>query len=422
MIRVPWRSVLTGICLMGAASLPGQERLTLEQAVAEAARNNAGVLAEKVNISIAEARVLTARLRPNPVMSASGDHTDVLGTGFNEVNGAGPPEYSLRVDFPVERGNKRALRTEVARLSRSVTELTFQNALRSVALEIAGLFVDSQQAHESFTLAKENLAYFDQIVEVNQARLRAGDIAEVELLRSRLALLQQRNVAREAESRWRAALLRLQTALGRSAPSPTLELSGDQRHDPAVPGHQRVREAALLERPDLLALRRDLVRAQVEVRSQEAQAKVDASVGTEYRRQQGVNGMGNSMGVFLAMPLPVFNRNQGEIERARQEQRQIELRVRQLEVLIAGEVDVAHEQAVTAGALLRAIEGEMLGQAREVRRVTEFSYRRGHVALLELLDAQRAYNETVQGLIEARAAYARTLYALDSASGKTVTQ
>lgn len=417
------RLALLAACLLGAAAhAAAQERLTIEQAVAEAAQKNAGLLAEKVNISIAEARVLTARLRPNPVISASGDHLDVLGTGYNETNGGGPPEYSLRVDFPLERGGKRGLRTEAARLARSVTELQFQDALRSIAAEVATLFVDAQQARDGLNLAKENLTYLEQIVAVNQARLKAGEIAEVELLRSRLAALQQRNLVRDAESRRRTALVRLQSAMGRPLPSMTLELAGELRHDSAIPPRDQVRETSLRQRPDLLALRQDLARARMEVRSQQAQAKVDPAVGTEYRRQQGVNGLGNSMGVFLEVPLPVFQRNQGEIERARQEQRQAELRIRQLETLIVGEVDVAHEEAAAAEELLRNIEGEMMEQAREVRRVTEFSYRRGHVTLLELLDAQQAYNATVQGFIEARAAYARTLYGLDSAAGRTVTQ
>jgi outer membrane protein, heavy metal efflux system len=415
-------SIVTAMALASATAVFAGERLTLEQAVSEALGKNAGLLAEKANISIAEARILTARLRPNPVFSTSADHLDALGTGFSEINGGGPAEYSARVDFPIERGGKRRLRTEVAQLARSTTELLFQNAVRSVALDVANQFIDAQVAQASLKLARENFGYFEEIVRVNQARLKAGDIAEVELLRSRLALLQQRNVLREAESRSRAAVIRLGTAIGRGVPSPALELAGDLRHDTQPPTEMQVREAALRERPDLLAARRDLARAGTEVQSQMAQAKVDPVVGSEYRRQQGVNGEANTAGVFLAVPLPVFNRNQGEIERARQEQRQTELRVRQLETLIAGEVGVAHEQMLTARSLLQSIEGEMLTQAVEVRRVTEFSYRRGHVTLLELLDAQRAYNETVQGHIEARAQYARSLYALDAVGGRTVTQ
>jgi outer membrane protein, heavy metal efflux system len=64
--------------------------------------------------------VITARLRPNPVLSLGGDHLDLLGTGFDEVNGAGPPEYSVRVDWLLERGDKRARRTELAQEERAI--------------------------------------------------------------------------------------------------------------------------------------------------------------------------------------------------------------------------------------------------------------------------------------------------------------
>jgi len=420
LIRKSWTLIAVFLGILPHAA--GQENLTLDQAVAEAVQKNLGLMAERANLALADARIITARLRPNPVLSVSGDHLDILGTGYNEINGAGPPEYSVRMDYLLERGGKRRLRTEAAQLARSTSELEFQDAVRTVALDIAGIYVDAQLAQEGLRLARENLSYFQEIVRVNETRLKAGEIAEVELLRSRLATLNQRNLVRQAESRWRAALTRLQTAIGRPTLSRSLQLSADLRRDSTYPARDQALQTALQRRPDLLALRQDYARAGAEVRSQEAQAKVDPAIGTEYRRQQGVNGTGNSMGFFLAVPLPVFNRNQGEIERARQEQRQLDLRARHLEIVIAGEIDVAHEQVQAAETLLRNFEGEMLDQAQEVRRVTEFSYRRGHVTLLELLDAQRAYNETFQGYIEARAEYARSLYLLDSVSGRVVTQ
>jgi cobalt-zinc-cadmium efflux system outer membrane protein len=123
------------------------------------------------------------------------------------------------------------------------------------------------------------------------------------------------------------------------------------------------------------------------------------------------------VGVFFSVPLPVYNRNQGEIERARREQAQIEARIRSLEQEIAAEVANAYEQYATAKTLLESIEADMLEQARRVREVTEFSYRRGEATFVELLDAQRAFNETMQGLNEARAEYARSLFLIDSIRG-----
>src|SRR4029079_16293110 len=78
-------------------------RISIEQAVQEALQNNPGLLAEKLGIPVAETAVITARLRPNPVLSASSDHLDWLGTGYNAVNSAGPVESAFRIDVPWER-------------------------------------------------------------------------------------------------------------------------------------------------------------------------------------------------------------------------------------------------------------------------------------------------------------------------------
>lgn len=411
-----------GLWLAGYLCAQSQpEKLTLGQAVVEAIDKNLGLLAERSNIAIAEARLLTARLRPNPVVSVGGDHMDLLGTGFNELNAGGPTEFSLRTDFLWERAGKRRLRTEVAEAARSVAQLQFLNSVRSVVLDVQNAFVDALLARDSLALARENLRSLNQIVEINAARVKAGDLAEVELIRSRLAALQFENSVRQAELRLRGALVRLQTLLGRAGPSPSFDVTGELSRERASPALEDLRRAARELRPDLRALYRDGQRADAELRSQIAQGKVDYTVGTEYRRQQ-VAAKSNSLGVFFNVPLPVFNRNQGEIERARQEQRQIQWRVRALEAAIAAEVENAHQQFLTAQSLLDTIQGQMVAQARDVREITEFSYKRGEATLLQLLDAERAFNETMQAHNEARAEYARSLYLLDSISGKVVTR
>jgi cobalt-zinc-cadmium efflux system outer membrane protein len=123
------------------------------------------------------------------------------------------------------------------------------------------------------------------------------------------------------------------------------------------------------------------------------------------------------MGFFFSMPLPLFNRNQGEIARAQQERLQVEARIRALETTIENEVETAYLQYENARTTLGRIENSLLGRAQDVRKVTEYSYRRGEATFLEFLDAQRAYNETVQAHNEARAEFARSLYSIDAATG-----
>lgn len=403
---------------LAAGPPPAQplEHLTLDQVITQALSNNAALLAERANIGIAEARVLTAGLRPNPAAAVAGDHMDVLGSGFDDINAGGPTEIVVGFEFTHERGGKRQRRVEAARAARSVAELSFRNVARELVLDVQNAFIDALLARDGLELARENLGFFQQIVGINETRVRTGDLAQVELIRSRLAALQYETSVRQAEVRLRGALTRLQTLMGRP-PSPGFSIAGDLERPDALPLLADLQREAVENRPDLLALRHEAQRASSEVRLELANAKPDVTFGAEYRRQQ-VNARSNSLTVSLGVPLPVFNRNQGEIERARGELRQAELRIRALEAGIAGQVETAYQQFLAARGLLETIRSGMLRQARDVREITDFSYRRGQSSLLELLDAQRAFNETMQGYIEARAEYARSIYAMDFASGK----
>lgn len=406
-----------GVLVLFAGALCA-ETITVEQAVAEALEKNVGLLAERANIAIAEARIITARLRPNPVLSMGSNHLDLLGTHFNDQNGGGPSEMSLHSEFIIERGGKRRARTEAAIAARSVTELQVLDAARTLTLNVQNAFVDVLLAKSSLALAKENSDSAATIVGVNAARVKAGEVAELELIRSRLAALQSENAVRLAEMKVRTSLARLQTVIGRAKPSSTFDVTGELRRDNAIPGLDVLQQLAGEKRPDLNALRRDVARAAAEKRLQVAQAKPDLTFGSEFIRQQ-VNAKANSLSFEVGLPLPVFNRNQGEIARAGAEQRQAELRLRALQAGIAGEAETAWRQLETARDLLQSIESRMLQQARDVREITGFSYRRHEATLLELLDAQRAFNETMQAYNEARAEYARSLYLVDSISGRT---
>jgi len=413
-----------GLVFLAAGLASGQpaplpEKVTIERAVQEAIEKNLGLLAQRYELSIADARIVTAGLRPNPVFSFGADYLDMLGTGFDSVNAAGPSEVNFRTDFILERGGKRQKRIEVAKNARSVAQLQLLDATRTLVLDVQSGFVDVLLAKDTLTLAQENLKVFTEIVAINEARVKAGDLAKVELLRTQVAALQFQNAVRQAELKLHVARNRLQVLMGRAVRSENFDAAGELRRDQALVLAEDLKKQALELRPDLLVQKRDQARSLADIRLQLAQGKVDFTVGTQYHRQYD-NAHGNAMGFFFSAPIPVFNRNQGEIERARREQQQIIARINALQLNIQNEVQNAHQQYSTARTLLASIERDMLQRARDVRQITEYSYRRGEASFVEFLDAQRAFNDTVQGYNEARAEFARSLYLLDSTSGKSV--
>ena len=393
--------------------------ITAEQAVAEALDKNIGILAERQNIPIADARILTAAIRPNPRLSIASDYMDWLRRGVTAENNAGPSEVSTRLDYTLEGGGKRQRRIEVAELAKSVAELRLVDAIRLLTFSVQSAFTDVLAAKESRALAQQNLHVFNDIIQVNSAKVRAGELAGVELVRTRVARQQLENAVRQAELRVTTAKNNLQYLLGRQSMDPNFDVMGSLRNDPQIVLLEELKIMAAQKRPDLLAQRKDAERLSADTRLQIANGKIDYTLGTAFQYQYTYSN-GRLFGLYLNIPLPVYDRNQGEIARAQREAQQAQTRSLGLEASIRTEVENAWQQYNTAKNLLEEIQRTLLEEARQVREITEYSYRRGEASFLEFLDAQRAYNDAIQSYNDARADYTRSLYLIDSVTGRSV--
>lgn len=395
--------------------------LTVQQAIDESVQNNLSLLAQRASLSVADAAVISARLRPNPVVTGDADGLDLLGTGFNPDNGAGPQQYAVRVDVPIERGRKRELRMTVAGQAKRVAEMQLADAVRRLKLDVALACIDVLEAQAMRHLAQDNFQALERIVQLNDRRLSSGAIPELELTRSRVAMLQYRGSVRSAELALASARLKLLPLLGRRAGDAVdiIDPLG-LPPAPAPPDLEGLQQAARTGRPDVAALRYDEARTQADFRLQLAQGKVDYSVGAEYRRQQGINARGNMVGFFVSVPLPIFNRNQGEIARATAEHARAGRSLSALENGLAAEVAVAHHEYDSARQLLADIERDLLQPTREARAATIYVYQAGATSLLDVLDSQRAFNETMATYYAAQATYRRAQARLALAVGKEV--
>ncbi len=420
-VALVWGVAVASIVQAETAQPAGSATLTIAQAVDEAVQRNLSLLAERSNLSIADAAMVTARLRPNPVASFSADHLDLLGTGFDEMNNGGPSEVALRVDLPIERGRKREARVEVASAVRSLAEAQFADAVRALRLDVTLACIDVLAARATRTLVADNLRAFEDLANVNRARVAAGSIAPFESIRSDVAMLQFRSTVVRAELDLATATARLRTLVGRS-PSDPLDLVGDLAAASAGMASDvgQLEQIALKTRPDLRALQLTQTRSIADLRLQEALGKIDYSLGAEYRRQQGLAGRSNSLGFFVSAPLPVFNRNQGEIARAGAEGEQAvrQLSARRAQVL--ADVRTTYHEYVTNRDLVEGIERELLKPATSARDISAYAYRTGGTSLLELLDAQRAFNDTMQSYLEAQASLRRAVSRLNAAVGTEV--
>ena len=412
--------LVTGLLLFVPLLFSQNAPLTMEQAVQEALANNLELASQRFNVSVAETRAITANLRPNPVLSVSGQTLNVLGATYSVNSPAGPNQLNVHTDFPIERGHKREERTAVAKQEKTLAELGVREMMRQVIFSVQSAFVDVQQADENLKLAQENLQRLEGVVTINEARLKSGDLAKVELERSQVAALQFRAAVQQAQLQVDQAKTQLQFLLGRKQAVPNLAIAGPFRREGAPPAPAEMTRLALDRRPDFLLFQQSQSRSRADLRLQLANGKVDYSVGTEYTHQRAYGVGGSSLGVYFSVPLPVFNRNQGEILRAQREIEQGSARIEAQRAFITNEIDKAYRQYTVAQQLLTSVETGILAKALSVRDTTEYSYRRGEASLVEFLDAQRAFNDAMQTYNDARANFARSLYLLDTVSGATV--
>ena len=415
-----WPFVLV---LSACAAPAGAQSLTIAQAVDEAVQHNLALMAERSSLSIADAQMITARLRPNPVFSFSADHLDALGTGFSAENNGGPPEIAWRVDVPLERGGKRDARIALAEAVHTIAEAQFADGVRVLRQDVTLACIDVMAAQATHTLLADNLRSYEDLVRVNRARLTAGSIAPFEATRSEVAMLQFRSTVVRAELDLAAATARLRVLLGRSQGAPIEiadALSSDERETAGQLDESTLEEVAVRARPDLRALELNEARTVADLRLQEALGKIDYTIGAEYRRQQGVAGRSNSLGLFFSAPLPVSNRNQGEIARATAEREQADRQIAARRAQISADVRTAYHEYATTRDLVGSIERDLLKPASRARDTSAYIYRAGGATLLELLDAQRAFNDTMQSYVDAQAAFRRAASRLNAAIGSEV--
>lgn len=397
----------------------GDRALAIDAAVDLALERNLGLIARRYDLDLAAAQVVTASLRANPTLALGADYQDLLGSHFQNdpTNGAGPPEFNARLDYPFDIAGKRRKRLAVARTDRSISELLLLNDVRELIFQVRSVCLDVLQNGLVLQLDRRQAATLDSVVVINEIRVRDGDLAESELMRTRLAARQAAIAIRLSE----LELAKARTLLGLLVASPTdaapVDVEGSIPSGRFEPSSEQLRVEASKMRPDLRALEQARTRADADLSLQRALAVTDLGVGAQWHRQTAY-AKGDSLGFYLNGFLPVFDRNQGEIQRAKVGRRQVEARLAAFRLELDAEVGRAVATYRAARDRLDVFESGALEDARQVRDAAEYAYRRGEASFLEFLDAQRAFNETTRSYYAALADHARARYAIDYVTGR----
>ena len=388
------------------------QQLTLDDAMQLLLKHSPVLLRDQQNPAIARANLTQAGLRPNPTFELNSESYPLFesqpGSFFNNQ------ELVLRAGQTIETAGKRSKRAQVARQELTVSESELQNTIRQLKFELKRRYYTVVLAKAQRDLSQEVLKQFDEIIRLNEARYKQGEISGLEINRVRAERLRFFNDLLDADLQLKNAKTALLELLGAS----DLSVSFDVAETLAARGVEvqlpDLQARALQNRPDLIAESQRLERNRQDLRLQKSESIPNVTPFFGYKRDVGAN----TVAFGLNVPLPLFNRNQGGVARAAAQITQQQYELSRVNLAVRRDVQEAYQALQTQAQKVGAMEQQYVPSARTARDIAQQSYRLGALDLISLLDAERVYRETVRAYNLALFDYKATTFQLEAAVGK----
>jgi len=407
--------VLCSTCASAQSSPP----LTWEQVRERFEQQNPSLLADRLNIDESKAQEISANLRPNPTFSLLTD-----GTQIAPYQGVWRPfagtELSTNFGYLHERQRKRELRLESAQKATGIAVDTHADLERTLLFELRGAFASTLQAKAVLQLARDNLAYYDRVLEVSRERLNAGDMAEMDLDRLELQRVQYESDVQTAEVNLRTAKIELLTLLNARTPVEQFDVIGLYDFDDQLMPRDKFRKIALDTRPDLKAAVDAIYKAQTDHKLAIANGSTDPTLSTWYTYNPSFNNPYDhqTLGAGVSIPLRIFDRNQGEKLRTQLDIARNQRLRDAAEAQVLSDVDSAYASLSSNLAMLQPYKQKYLQQAARVRDTVAFAYQHGGASLLDFLNAQSEYRTVQLSYVSLIGSYLTAVSQLNLAVGR----
>jgi len=271
-------------------------------------------------------------------------------------------------------------------------------------------------------VAEENLKYYDHVLEVSQDRLKAGDIAKIDMMRLDLQRVQYESDIQTALVNVRTAKIQLLELLNDRTPIDNFDVTGPFDFNDVTLSLDEIHHAALDARPDLRAAIQSVDKAKTDHQLAVSNGSTDPTWSLWITHNPSFNNPfdNNTIGASVDIPLRLFDRNQGEKERTEIDIRRNQRLQDAATAQVYSDVDSAWSTVQSNVALLRPYKARYLEEAASVREIMTFSYQRGGASLLDFLGAESDYRAVRLNYINLVGAYLTAASQLNLAVGREV--
>jgi outer membrane protein, heavy metal efflux system len=408
--------ICASLILLAPVLLEAQQPLTWQEIQDKFHSANPSLQAGQIGVDESRANETTAFLRPNPTLN-------VLNDQINPFNG-GPPHgpfaallSTASINYLHERDHKRELRLESAKDATKVAVSGQADLDRNLIFNLRMAFVQTLQSKAIRDLAKENLAYYDHVLDLSRERFNAGGIAKIDLSRLQLQRVQYESDLQTAEVNLRTAKIQLLALLNDQTPVEQFDVTGPYDFSSQLLPLADVRQAALDTRPDLRAALQSVEKAQVDHKLAVANGSTDPTFSFDVGRNPPID---QYIGVGVSVPLRIFDRNQGEKLRTQLDINRNQKLLDFTKTQVFSDVDSAYATVNSNVILLQPYKDHYLQQATEVRDDIFFSYQHGAASLLDYLNAQADYRSVQVNYLNLIGSYLQATGQLNLAVGREV--
>jgi outer membrane protein, heavy metal efflux system len=386
--------------------------LTLEQALAEGLMYSPELAAFAWDVRAAEARELQAGLLPNPELEAEVENFG----GNNELQGFKSAETTVLISQMFELGGKRGYRRRTTELEKNLAGWDYEIKRLDVFETITAAFWTVLAAQERTAISESLFKLAEQTCSSVAEQVAVGKAPALEAVQANIAkttaLLQFNKAASDLQS----ARGRLASAIGSSAPV-FEKAEGD--FEPVVPLPELEKlQAALAESPDMLRWKTELEKRKAEIKLKDAGALPDITLSAGPRYFNDNNDKALVAG--LSVPIPLFNRNQGERQEARCNAAKAEEEHKAGSLRQRSDLTQTYQNCSAAFALAAALRDTSVPGAAQAFEAAQEGYRQGKFGYLVVLDAQRTLFELKQQYIETLADYHTGRTALERLVGQSI--
>jgi cobalt-zinc-cadmium efflux system outer membrane protein len=402
--------------------------LTLDRAIDITLERSLDLRQKYMEIPLARADTLQASLRSNPVFYQDGQLLQYAGTTtkFTRMAPGGPPQFDTNVSYPFDISHKRQARVVVARRAERVLEAQYQDAVRQRIDEVYGAFVNALASRQTVRYATESVQGLGNLRTLNEQRYQKGVISLGELNAVRIKFHKAQLGMIDAEAAYRKAKMDLGSLLNLQPDEiASLALRGTiQDLAPPPPPLDFLKKLATEERPDVQAFRLGVVRAEADVRLARANAFSDVYVLWQPYTFQDNSPYGlksqTSWALGVTVPLPIYNRNQGGIQRARLNVDQSQIQLADIERQAKIDVDEAIIEYDVTLKQVNDLREQVIPDAKQVRDESRNLWLKGDKSQLDFINALLDYNQTVKQYLDTAVRHRRSMLSLNTAVGRRI--